>query len=174
MSKLNRRVLFRPKRSRYVRGIAKDKKTCVFCEAAKNRPSAKTLCLYKTEHSMVVLNKYPYNTGHLLVLPKRHEGRLFELSEDEYRDLHLTLRIACAVIEKTYNPAGFNVGLNHGRAAGAGLPEHLHFHIIPRWEGDLNFFPLVTDTKVVIETLEKSYKRLSTCFKQAERLGDFS
>jgi ATP adenylyltransferase len=165
MSKLNRRVLFRPKRSNYVRGIKNSKTRCVFCEAAKNKPSFKTLCVFKSEHSMVILNKFPYNSGHLLVLPQRHEGNLFELSQEEYLDLNETLKLASQAITKIYEPAGFNIGLNHGRAAGAGLPDHLHFHVIPRWEGDLNFFPLVTDTKVVIEDLKQSYKKLSQYFR---------
>jgi ATP adenylyltransferase len=164
MSKLNRRVLFRPKRSSYVRGIKKSKAPCVFCEAAKNKTSLKTLCVFKSEHSMVILNKFPYNSGHLLVLPKRHQGNLFVLTQEEYLDLNETLKMACQAITQVYEPAGFNIGLNHGRAAGAGLPDHLHFHIIPRWEGDLNFFPLVTDTKVVIEDLHQSYKKLSQYF----------
>jgi ATP adenylyltransferase len=113
---------------------------------------------------MVVLNKYPYNSGHLLVLPQRHEGSLFDLSEVEYKDLQDTLRLACQAVTEVYQPAGFNVGLNHGRAAGAGIPDHLHFHVIPRWEGDLNFFPLVTDTKVVIEDLRQTYKKLTQFF----------
>lgn len=157
-SQLNRRILFRPDRYKYVRGARE--KSCVFCKAAKNRVSLKTLCVYKTEHSLVILNKFPYNSGHLLVLPRRHCGNLFDLSELEFTDLNQTLRLAAKGVQKVYKPTGFNMGLNHGRAAGAGLPDHLHYHIIPRWEGDLNFFPLITDTKVVIESLEQTYKKL--------------
>jgi ATP adenylyltransferase len=164
MNKLNRRVLFRPKRSSYVRGIKKTKVACVFCEAAKNKIRFKNLCVYKSEFSMVILNKFPYNSGHLLVLPQRHEGNLFKLTQEEYSDLNSTLKLACQAVTDLYKPAGFNVGLNHGRAAGAGLPDHLHYHVIPRWEGDLNFFPLVADTKVVIEDLKQSYKKLSQYF----------
>ena len=164
MSKLNRRVLFRPKRSNYVRGIKKTNSKCVFCDASKAKPSFKSLCVYESKYSMVILNKFPYNSGHLLVLPLRHEGNLFDLNHDEFLDLNQTLKLACQAITEIYEPAGFNVGLNHGRAAGAGLPEHLHFHVIPRWEGDLNFFPIVSDTKVVIEDLKQTYKKLSQYF----------
>ncbi len=163
-SKLNRRVLFRPKRYKYVKG-SKDKGECVFCLAAKKKKSFKTLCLFQTDHSMVVLNKFPYNSGHLLVLPKNHVGEIFDLTDVEYLDLQLTIRLAAQAIEKVYEPSGFNMGLNHGKAAGAGIPKHLHYHIIPRWEGDLNFFPLIADTKVVIEDLDQSYDKLAQFFK---------
>ncbi len=163
-SQLNRRILFRPKRYKYVKG-AKDVGGCVFCLAAKKKKSLKTLCLYQTQHSMVVLNKFPYNSGHLLVLPKRHVGEIFDLSDVEYQDLQLTVRLAAEAIQKVYQPSGFNLGLNHGKAAGAGIPHHIHYHIVPRWEGDLNFFPLIADTKVVIEELDQSFKKLSQFFE---------
>jgi ATP adenylyltransferase len=162
--KLNRRVLFRPERYKYVKG-SKDKGGCVFCVAASKKVSFKTLCLFQTDHSMVVLNKFPYNSGHLLVLPKNHVGEIFDLTDVEYLDLQLTVRLAAQAIEKVYQPSGFNMGLNHGKAAGAGIPKHLHYHIIPRWEGDLNFFPLIADTKVVIEDLDQSYSKLAQFFK---------
>lgn len=163
-SKLNRRVLFRPKRYKYVKGI-KDAGGCVFCLAEKKKVSSKTLCLYKTEHSMVVLNKFPYNSGHLLVLPRKHVAEIFDLTDIEYQDLQMTVRLAAQAIKEVYQPAGFNMGLNHGKAAGAGIPKHVHYHLIPRWEGDLNFFPLIADTKVVIEDLDQSYDKLFQFFE---------
>ena len=163
-SKLNRRILFRPERYKYVKG-PKEKGECVFCLAAKKKISFKTLCLFQTEHSMVVLNKFPYNSGHLLILPKKHIGQIFDLTDRQYLDLQMTVRLAAQAIEEVYQPSGFNMGLNHGKAAGAGIPKHLHYHLIPRWEGDLNFFPLIADTKVVIEELDQSYEKLSQFFK---------
>lgn len=167
--KLNRNVLFRPERYKYVKGIEKSSQGCVFCEAAQNSHGFKTLCLYKSRHSMVILNKFPYNTGHLLVLPLKHVGQIFDLATAEYQDLQAVVRLAAQGIQKVYQPSGFNLGLNHGRAAGAGLPDHLHYHLIPRWEGDLNFFPLIADTKVVVESLEQSFEKLKNFFNQIQK-----
>lgn len=166
---MERDVLFRPDRFRYVRKLVKPK-GCVFCHSSKGKaPDFSRLCVYRTKHSMIILNKYPYNSGHLLVLPRRHCGSVLKLRPQEWRDLHETLRKAFAAIEKVYQPAGINMGLNHGAVAGAGIPEHLHFHLIPRWAGDLNFFPLVADTKVVIESLEQSFERYWNYFKKEKK-----
>lgn len=159
-----RDVLFRPDRLKYVRKLLKPE-GCVFCRAAKNEPGFETLCVHQTKHSMVVLNKFPYNSGHLLVLPKRHCGDLLHLSEAEYKDLMDLVRQSMRVLQDVYQPGGMNLGLNHGATAGAGIPEHLHYHLIPRWSGDLNFFPLIADTKVVVETLEQTWDRLSAQFR---------
>lgn len=162
-----RAVLFRPERLEYVRKMIPDQ-GCVFCHAAKADASLETLCLYKSASSMVILNKYPYNSGHLLVLPKRHCGHLLKLSESEYLDLQQTLRLAFAAMEKAYMPGGINMGFNHGSVAGAGIPEHIHYHLIPRWAGDLNFFPLIADTKVVVETLAQSFERYLPHFQEGK------
>lgn len=162
---LKRNVLFRPDRLNYVRKIDKPI-GCVFCRSASHKISVETLCVYKTEHTQIVLNKYPYNTGHVLVLPLRHVGDILALSDIEYDDLHRTLRTAVKAIEAVYSPNAFNIGLNHGTQAGAGLPDHLHYHLVPRWNGDLNFFPLIAETKLVIETVEQSYEKLANYFQQ--------
>jgi ATP adenylyltransferase len=164
---LERDVLFRPDRFKYVRKLVKPK-GCVFCLANKSGVSFSSLCVFKTKYSMVVLNKFPYNSGHLLVIPLRHQGSLVKLSKTESQDLHETLRLAISVLEKAYLPGGVNVGLNLGQVAGAGIPEHLHYHVIPRWSGDLNFFPLVAETKTVIESLEMSFERLLPYFERAK------
>lgn len=162
---LERDVLFRPDRLKYVRKLVREE-GCVFCAAANKPVGFESLCVYKTPHSMVVLNKFPYNSGHLLILPRRHCGDLLELSREEWADLSELIRTAMSVVKDTYQPGGFNAGLNHGAVAGAGIPQHLHFHLIPRWSGDLNFFPLIAETKVVIETLETSFERLFSGFNQ--------
>ena len=161
---VERDVLFRPERYKYVRKIISPD-GCVFCAASSNAPKFETLCLYKTQFSMIVLNKFPYNSGHLLVLPLRHCGNLLDLNADEYQDLHAVLKLAVKACEKVYQPVGFNIGLNHGAVAGAGIPDHIHYHLVPRWAGDLNFFPLIAETKVVIESLEQSYARYSEFFQ---------
>lgn len=164
---MERDVLYRPDRFKYVRKLIKPK-GCVFCAAAAEEPAFERLCVFQSEHSMVVLNKFPYNSGHLLVLPKRHCGNLLEMKPAEYTDLMETVRLAFAATEELYRPTGMNVGLNHGAVAGAGIPEHLHFHLVPRWAGDLNFFPLIAETKVVIETLEQTWERFRAHFVARE------
>jgi ATP adenylyltransferase len=160
-----RNLLFRPERMKYVRKLVKET-GCVFCLSALAKPSLKTLCVFKSKHSQIVLNKYPYNNGHLLILPREHIGDFLTLSPERYEDLHHTLRMAVEAVKAVYQPTGFNLGLNQGVSGGAGIPDHLHYHVIPRWTGDLNFFPLIANTKVVIETLDSSYKKFKTYFDQ--------
>lgn len=152
---------------KYVRKMIKTQ-GCVFCHSARAEMSVNTLCVYKSDYTQILLNKYPYNNGHLLVLPLAHVGDLLELSPERYDDLHRAIRLGIRAIETVYQPSGYNVGLNNGSAAGAGIPDHLHYHIIPRWSGDLNFFPLIAETKVVIETIEDSYNKFSDYFKKAK------
>ena len=161
---IKRNVFFRPERMQYVRKLLKDE-GCVFCRAAKNKISFDTLCVYKTEHSQIVLNKYPYNSGHVLVLPLKHCGDMLLLSDVEYTDLQNTVRLAVKAVQSIYQPNGFNLGVNHGASSGAGIPQHLHYHIVPRWLGDVNFFPMIADTKVVVETVEQSYEKFENYFK---------
>ena len=131
---MERDVLFRPDRMKYVRKLIKPE-GCVFCRAAKEQASLETLCVYKSKHSMVVLNKFPYNSGHVLVLPLRHNGDVLAMKEEEYIDLQNTIRMTMKALYEIYEPGGINLGLNHGAVAGAGIPEHLHYHLIPRWAG---------------------------------------
>ena len=159
-----RNVLYRPHRMKYVRRIDAPR-GCVFCAAHSQKQGFDSLCVYKSEYSMIILNKYPYNSGHLLVLPISHQGDLLKLSDIEFADLNQTLKKALAAIQKIYTPNGVNIGLNLGAAAGAGIPEHVHYHLIPRWAGDLNFFPIIAETKVVVETLEQTYDRFMEYFK---------
>jgi ATP adenylyltransferase len=160
-----RDTMTRPDRIRYVRQLKSKSDQCVFCEAlSTNVFSYETLLLHKTKHSMVILNKYPYNTGHILVLPLRHEGQLDAFSAEEIADMALTVQKCVGILKKEYTCQGLNIGLNHGDVAGAGIPDHLHWHIIPRWFGDTNFFPLIAETKVQVETLETTFKRLKSYF----------
>lgn len=159
-----RDFLMRPDRLRYVRQLIKAD-GCVFCRAAESaKPSFEGLLLWRSDTTMVLMNKYPYNTGHLLILPRRHEGDLRRLSDAEYQDISLMVRKASSILLEAYECAGLNIGMNHGAVAGAGIPDHLHWHIVPRWHGDTNFFPLIAETKVLPETLEQSYYKLKPLF----------
>ena len=159
-------VLFKPERKAYVRRVqSKDAlEACVFCGALEAGPSFDSLLVYRDHHAMVVLNKFPYNNGHVLILPTRHVGDLLQLSEAESRSIQALLIKSVAALKDMYSPSGFNIGINLGAAAGAGIPQHLHWHVVPRWSGDTNFFPLLGGTKVVVETLELTYQRLLPYF----------
>ena len=165
---MERNVLFRPDRMKYVRKLIKTK-GCVFCVAGKAESSVETLCVHKTKYSMIILNKFPYNSGHLLVVPRRHCGDLLKFTLEEYHDLQGLVREAVKAVQFAYKPDGLNLGLNHGATAGAGIPDHLHYHVIPRWAGDVNFFPIIADSKVVVESLDVSFERLLSYFKRKRK-----
>ena len=135
---------------------------CVFCRLAGSGPPAEdNLVVWRGELTFVVLNAYPYASGHVLVLPLRHTGALGDLTEGESAELWWATRRAAATIEAAYEPDGLNMGANLGRAAGAGLPSHVHLHVLPRWAGDTNFMTSVAETRVMPETLQLSWKRLT-------------
>jgi ATP adenylyltransferase len=113
-----------------------------------------------------MMNKYPYNAGHLMVIPRRHIKDLSKLKALEHRVLGETLAVCIKVLKKVYRPQGFNVGMNLERVAGAGITDHLHYHIVPRWNGDTNFMPVFADTRVLVEALEETYNKLRKAFGQ--------
>ena len=135
---------------------------CFICRGVTSSDDRENLLVHRSGLSVVVLNRFPYNNGHLLVAPVTHKGRPEELSHEELLDLQLVLRKMLGVLEKLMTPDGFNVGLNLGKVAGAGLPGHLHWHIVPRWNGDTNFMPVVADTKVIPQSLDTLYDLLRT------------
>lgn len=134
---------------------------CFLCAGIAENQDRANLILRRTAKSVVLLNKYPYNNGHLLVAPLEHRGGLDELSAEQLLDLQLALQEMTKVLQNKIQPDGFNVGLNLGKAAGAGLPGHLHWHIVPRWNGDTNFMPIFADVKVIVQSLESLYDLLT-------------
>jgi len=161
----------RPERFRYVRKLLPETGKCVFCEALKAGVNADSLLLARDARAMVVMNKYPYNTGHLLVLPTEHVGELTEISDDVNNSVMKWIKTATGILREEMKCAGFNMGLNLGAVAGAGIPGHLHWHIVPRWGGDTNFFPLIGETKAIPEAIEQTYGRLLPHFKSAGAVG---
>ena len=134
---------------------------CVFCRiAASGPPSADNGVLWKGRTALVVLNAYPYASGHLMAVPLRHLGSLGDLSEEEAGELWAAARLGVAALEAAYRPDGINLGANLGEAAGAGIPKHLHLHVVPRWSGDTNFMTAVADTRVLPQTLAVTWERL--------------
>ena len=144
-------------------GIATKK--CVFCHiAAGEKPSIESHLIYFGRYSMALLNAYPYGTGHMLIMPIRHVGDIDELSEEEYTDIWKVLKSAVSALRRAYDPDGFNIGANLGRAAGAGIPEHLHLHALPRWAGDTSFMTAVASTRVLPESLDVTFEKIMACW----------
>jgi ATP adenylyltransferase len=140
---------------------------CIFCDRLDDQDDRARLVLARTPHTVVMLNKYPYNNAHVLLAPKRHENRLSSLRGEEYQDLSEAVRRSVDILQRVYRPGGFNLGMNLGRSAGAGVEDHLHWHVVPRWDGDTNFMPVVGETRVIPQHLFDSYDRLSPLFKDA-------
>jgi len=137
---------------------------CLFCRLYTEADDRKNLILARSKHSYVVLNRFPYSSCHLLVLPAAHFADLSQLNSEAYIDLMLLLKKATAVLQEALKPGGINIGLNMGAAAGAGIAEHLHFHIVPRWDGDHNFMPVTADTMVMPQHLDSAFEMLKPHF----------
>ncbi len=153
--------LFR-QRMEYLTGP--DDAECFLCRSASSSDDETNLVLHREGSCMAVLNRYPYNTGHVMVSPLRHVGEIEALTRQELTEIMDLCLKGVAALRAAFNPEGFNVGANLGRVAGAGVPGHLHMHLVPRWEGDTNFMPVVAGSKVLPETLEETYRRLRPYF----------
>jgi ATP adenylyltransferase len=135
---------------------------CVFCRIAESaEPLADKLVLFQDSQLMVIMNLYPYTSGHIMVIPSKHVGEINALDQLESAALWDAIRKSDEVVRRTFHPDGVNIGINQGRAAGASVPDHLHVHVVPRWASDTNFMTAVADTRVMIETVYRSYERLS-------------
>ena len=152
-------TMWAPWRMEYILGDKE--KGCIFCKALLEQDN---LTLYKGEETMVIMNKFPYINGHLLVAPVQHLSALDQLSKGEMGDLLGTVEQSVGILKKVMNPDGFNVGLNLGKVAGAGVEEHLHFHIVPRWFGDTNALTVFADVRVIPEHLITTYNNLKPYF----------
>ena len=137
---------------------------CIFCPGDNRGEDEKRLILYVRSQTMVVMNRFPYNNGHLLVAPVRHVSGLEHLSDSETLELLQMVRKSIDILKEIMAPEGFNVGLNLGRVAGAGMEEHMHFHIVPRWNGDTNFMTVHGDVRVIPEHIKETFKKLRPCF----------
>lgn len=142
---------------------------CLFCEKGRLRPGPGSLILAKTPRVLVMLNLYPYNLGHVMVATRRHEGALSRLTAEESADLMRWLGRVERALKRAYRAQGFNIGLNLGRIAGAGVVGHLHWHLVPRWRGDTNFMPMTARTKVLPETLARTYARVAKALDGLDR-----
>lgn len=155
-------TLWAPWRINYVRRTKKEK-GCIFCKAVKSKTN--DYVIFKTDHTICLLNKYPYNNGHLLICPVRHIRDISDARENEILDIFRSLKRAKALLKKVLNPQGYNIGLNLQRAAGAGITGHLHLHVVPRWFADTNFMPCACSTKIISQSLDELAKRLKDAIK---------
>lgn len=158
--------LWAPWRMTFLKNEAHSIQGCIFCHLLKENKDPENLIIFRGSHSFVILNKYPYNNGHLMVVPLKHTADLDSLSDKEHLEL-ITLSNHCVnALKETYKPEGFNLGMNLGAAGGAGIREHLHFHIVPRWIGDTNFMPVLADVKTMPQHLTESFKQLEPYFRR--------
>jgi len=163
---MNNQRLWSPWRMEYIEAAKAEPEGCIFCDLPAKRDDAAAYILRRGEHGFVLLNSFPYNPGHVMVAPFRHTGDLEGLDPGELLDLDQLLQESIRALREEMAPHGFNVGMNLGRVAGAGIPDHLHWHVVPRWGGDTNFMPVVGQTRVLPELLDETYRRL------APRLAD--
>jgi ATP adenylyltransferase len=137
---------------------------CIFCAKPAEGDDEANLIVHRGERCFVILNLFPYTNGHLMVTPYEHIGRFQDVPAETGNEMLLLAQKAMARLEEVYEPHGFNVGLNQGRVAGAGVEHHIHLHVVPRWGGDTNFMPVIADTKVMPQTLEQSFEALKGAF----------
>jgi len=150
--------LWAPWRIQYV---TRPKETgCILCQKSKENKDETNFILHRSQNNFIILNAFPYNPGHLMIAPYRHIANLQDLSDDEVTDHFNLVKKSLALLKEILNPDGFNIGLNIGKVAGAGIEEHLHTHIVPRWQGDVNFMPVLSNTRVISEELAATYKKL--------------
>ena len=136
-------------------------KGCIFCKAFKEKKDKKNLIVLRSKHSFAILNTFPYNNGHIMIVSNRHVSSFEKLREEEILDVNKVLIKIISMLKATLKPAGFNVGINLGKVAGAGIDKHIHIHIVPRWPGDTNFMPVLSDTKIISQSLKELYDRLT-------------
>ena len=152
--------LWAPWRSRFI--MHPTKRGCIFCQALRSRNDRRSQVILRRPKAFALLNRYPYNNGHVMVAPRRHVGDLLVITPAEWAGMLSVTQQVMRRLHQTLRPHGFNLGLNLGRIAGAGIPGHLHLHLVPRWKGDTNFMPVLTGTKVVSQSLDELYALFTT------------
>lgn len=154
--------LWAPWRIEYILGPKPD--ACVFCLPESTEEDEERLVLHRGGRAFVIMNRYPYNNGHIMVCPFRHVSELTELSREETHEIMDLVQLCSGILKQHFNCEGINVGLNLGKAAGAGIGEHLHFHLVPRWNGDSSFIAVMDDVRTVPQHIRETYKALRACF----------
>ncbi len=152
--------IWAPWRTAYLQNATEKTDACLFCVIGKDGNGRQDHVFLRRTHCYAVLNRYPYNNGHVLIVPYRHINDLSLLTREEVLDCFETLSYVQSLLTEMLHPEGFNVGINIGRAAGAGIPDHIHLHIVPRWVGDVNFMPVLSDTRVISQSLDELHQAL--------------
>jgi ATP adenylyltransferase len=165
-------TLWAPWRMKYIKAAAKGDEPCFFCAYLRQKNDTRNLILHRGRWCHSILNRYPYNTGHLMVAPIAHKGTLAEMTPEEVLELWEQARWMQDVLDRTLQPHGYNLGINLGRVAGAGVLGHLHLHIVPRWNGDTNFMPVVGGTKVMPMSLGELHRRMRAAMKAPPAAAD--
>lgn len=161
--------MWSPWRSQYIDAFKekKDDNKCVFCNAQnENMEDDNCLVVFKGKDVFTIMNLYPYNNGHLMVVPKRHIFNISQITTEEFAEITKQITLATEALTKLFSPQGFNIGANIGKAAGAGIDTHLHFHIVPRWNGDTNFMPVIGETKIISHELFNTKNRLIKIYNE--------
>jgi ATP adenylyltransferase len=157
--------IWAPWRLQYVKDASKDNESeCIFCAALQSGDDRANLIVHRADLCFVILNKFPYTNGHLLVAPYEHVAVLQDLDQPTAAELMTLAQRSMDALDEAYSPHGYNVGLNQGRVAGAGVEHHIHMHVVPRWGGDTNFMPVLGDTRVMNQTLEDSFDTIKKAF----------
>ena len=164
--------VFAPWRIEWVTRERHPEEGCVFCTIPKGTEDREALLLARSEHAYVLLNNYPYNPGHALVIPYNHTGDYTDLSAEVLLDHAQLKQRTLEALEEAMDPEGFNAGLNLGSAAGGSIGDHVHTHVVPRWEGDTNFMPIIDDTTVIVEALDATYDRVRAAFADQDGVSD--
>jgi ATP adenylyltransferase len=157
--------LWSPWRSKYIESISEksdgNPKKCIFCEKFSERDDEKNLVVYRGSLSAIIMNLFPYNSGHLMIVPFAHKGSFEDLTDEENADVMGQTKLAIRLLQMVCHPDGFNFGANLGKVSGAGLAEHVHFHLVPRWNGDTNFMAVLGDLKIVSEDMQDTFRKLT-------------
>jgi ATP adenylyltransferase len=163
--------LWSPWRSKYIDSFSEKGRSgkCIFCDVVSVGNDEDRFIVWKGEKSFIVMNLFPYNSGHLMVVPYRHRATLQELDDDECLELMNGTKLAIKLLERVSRPDGFNVGMNMGRSSGAGIEGHVHIHVVPRWQGDTNFLPVLADTKLISQDMRTTYEKLKQAVRKAAK-----
>jgi ATP adenylyltransferase len=159
--------LWAPWRVEYIRNPGTG---CFFCEGLRSKDDRKVFIIERSPKSFTIMNRFPYNNGHVMIAPTRHVGQIAQLDDEEMLAVHHLISRVMRAMDHSMNPQGYNIGVNQGRVSGAGVVDHVHFHVVPRWQGDTNFMPIISETKVISEALMKTYEKIKEGLNRLDNL----
>ena len=161
-------ILWSPWREKYIEKLSSPSDECIFCKMINEEKDKENLILLRGHSTFIVMNLYPYNNGHLLVVPNRHIPDINSVTDDEMLEMMNRTQISVNILKEVFSPAGFNIGINQGKVSGAGVEDHIHVHVVPRWNGDTNFMPVIGKTKVISQELIIGYNKMKKHFDKLD------